>query len=196
MDFILASGSPRRSEILSGLGLDFKVYKSDAEDSYDRKNEAPCDYAMNLSRLKATDVAKRVEKLNDTLIIGADTIVVKDNDILGKPTNINDAESMLRGLSGKVHKVITGVTVIHMPTKKIVSGFEETKVYFKEISDAEIKGYLKHKEYADKAGAYGIQGLGALFVKSIEGCYFNVVGLPVYKLNELLETFGFNILAC
>jgi septum formation protein len=130
----------------------------------------------------------------DKIVIAADTIVYKGQEILGKPKSEMDAYQMLKKLSGCSHKVITGVCLIDNNTNASYEDYEETKVFFKKLSDEEIRGYIKSGEPLDKAGAYGIQGLGGIFVKKIEGCYFNVVGLPVYKLNNLLGKMGVNLL--
>lgn len=192
-DIILASGSPRRQEILKNIGLSFRVKKSDADESME-DGIAPSLSAMKLSLLKATDVAKN--EGSDSLVIGADTIVVSpDGEILGKPKNEDDAKKMLKMLSGKKHSVITGVSVMRTFDAKATSFFVSTDVYFKELTETEIMWYLATKEPFDKAGAYGIQGLGAILIEKIEGDYFNVVGLPVSKLVDVLrEEFDFKLI--
>lgn len=192
-DIILASGSPRRQEILKNIGISFSVKKSDADESME-DGIAPSLSAMKLSLLKATDVAKN--EGSDSLVIGADTIVVSpDGEILGKPKNEDDAKKMLKMLSGKKHSVITGVSVMRTFDAKATSFFVSTDVYFKELTETEIMWYLATKEPFDKAGAYGIQGLGAILIEKIEGDYFNVVGLPVSKLVDVLrEEFDFKLI--
>ncbi len=187
MEIILASASPRRKELMKITGLPFSVMTSNAEEVID-KDLPPYFVAEKLSLLKASDVAKILkDNGKDAIIIGADTIVVKNNEILTKPKDEKDAEKMLKTLSGTHHSVITGVTVINNKTAKSESFYVETKVYFKEISDDEITKYIKSGEPMDKAGAYGIQEKGSLFVEKIEGDYFNVVGLPLCKLASLLK---------
>lgn len=185
MEIILASASPRRRELMKILGTTFKVCESRAEEIIE-DDMPPYFTAEKLSLIKASDVAKAYAD-RDAYVIGADTIVIKDNKILGKPKDENDAISMLKALSGDCHSVITGVTVISTKTAKSESFYEETKVYFKDLTDEEIEAYVKTGEPMDKAGAYGIQQKGALFVKKIEGDYFNVVGLPMCKLAAVLK---------
>lgn len=189
-DFILASSSPRRIEILKTLNLSFDVIPSNYEEIITKKspNELVCEFA----RAKAMDVAIRAPK--DKLVIAADTIVFKDDEILGKPKSKNDAFRMLKKLSGSSHSVLTGICILDTNSNTMLEDYEETIVYFKDLSDDEINTYIDSKEPLDKAGAYGIQGLGSIFVKKIDGCYFNVVGLPVFKLNILLGKMGVNLL--
>lgn len=186
-DIILASGSPRRREILSDMGLDFDVFISDAdEDSVSPEGITTGIYVQELAILKASAAAKSIGKA-DKLIISADTVVVSGGEILGKPKDEEDAVRMLRALSGKCHSVFTGVCVMRAKNAFSVCAAVETKVYFKELSEEKIRGYVATKEPMDKAGAYGIQGKGALLVDKIEGDYLNVVGLPVARLFEILE---------
>jgi len=147
---------------------------------------------VELALLKATNVAKYFR--GNTYVIGADTVVCLDGEILGKPQNIDDAKRMLRLLSGKKHSVYTGYCVAHCKSGAIVSKYEKTDVYFKELSDREIDAYIKTREPMDKAGAYGIQERGSLFVEKIEGDYFNVVGLPLCALAKLFhDEFEINL---
>ena len=192
-DIILASGSPRRQEILKNIGISFRVIKSDAEEIVD-ESVSPEMTAMQLSLLKAADVLKNEGK--DALVIGADTIVVSpDGKILGKPKDKADARAMLLELSGKKHQVITGVSIMRGFDAKSESFFASTDVYFKELTDTEIEWYLATGEPYDKAGAYGIQGLGAILIEKISGDYFNVVGLPVSKLVDVLrKEFEFKLI--
>lgn len=198
MEYILASASPRRSEILTSLGLKFKILKSNVEADKDFKanclNKNFAEYVMNLSKLKAEDVANQLDTEKETVIISADTIVVYNEKIFEKPENENEAFYILKNLSGNVHNVLTGITVIKLPEYKIISDFESTEVLFGNLTDQEIYEYIKTGEPMDKAGAYGIQGKGSLLVKSIKGCYFNVVGLPVNKLKNILAEFNINLL--
>lgn len=185
---VLASNSPRRREILESLGVDFKIIGSRVEEKLD-KDLPPPDLAKHFAYIKARDVANRLR--GSFIVIGADTIV-KHNEILGKPKNKEEAYRMLRLLSGKAHQVITGLAIIDSLTGKEYIDYETTRVYFKDLKDEEIEKYIEAGEYIDKAGAYGIQGKASLFIEKIEGDYFNVVGLPVYRLGVALHN-NFNI---
>ena len=178
---VLASASPRRKELLSLISNDFEVKPSDADETLPN-GISPKDAVEKLSFIKA-------DYINDgkSIIIGADTVVCIDNKILGKPKDENDALKMLKALSGKWHSVFTGVTIIQGDTVKTFS--VESKVLFYDLTDNEIINYIAHGEPMDKAGAYGIQGKGSLFVKEINGDYFNIVGLPIGKLNRELMNF-------
>ncbi|MGI6778955.1 MAG: Maf family protein [Acetivibrionales bacterium] len=189
-EIILASASPRRFELLSRLGLKFRVLPSKLEENIDLRLNAG-EIAENVSFLKAENVAKKLDI--NAIVIGADTIVVKDR-ILGKPQSCAEAFNMLKLLQGSWHSVITGITVIETPGMKTIKGHEKTRVKFRELSDDEIISYIKTGEPEDKAGAYGIQGIGAILVDRIEGCYFNVVGLPLTKLSLMLKDFNISIL--
>lgn len=173
---ILASASPRRKEILETAGFDFEVEPVHVEEKV-TPGLSPEQTAMDLARQKTLALAKSKPQAT---IIGADTIVVLEGEILGKPHDRADARRMLRALSGKVHSVITGVCLIKNSMEKCF--FEETKVEFYKLSSQEIEAYVDTDEPMDKAGAYGIQGRGCLLVKRIDGDYFNVVGLPVAAL--------------
>ena len=140
---------------------------------------------------KAMAVAK---KHKEGIVLGADTIVVLDDKILGKPESAQEAEEMLASLSGRWHRVYTGLSLVDASTKDYVSDFEVSRVKFKELSSSEIQNYIKTGEPMDKAGSYGIQGKGALFVEKIEGDYYNIVGLPLFKLSKMLEQFDIRIL--
>ena len=193
---ILASASPRRREILNAVGIDFEVVKSDADESVVSKELDPSMYVQELALLKATDAAGKLKAKNkkDMLIISADTVVVSDGKILGKPVDEEDAERILESLSGKTHTVITGICVTRLNDAFSVCRSVSTKVRFRNLSKDEIRRYISTKEPMDKAGAYGIQGRGALLTDGIEGDYFNVVGLPVSNLCEMLRTeFGYYI---
>lgn len=189
-NFILASSSPRRIEILKALKLDFDIIPSNYEEVITQM--APQKLVCEFSRCKAEEVSLRVP--NDRIIIAADTIVCKDDEILGKPKTRCEAFEMLKKLSGSEHKVITGICIINKRSNTVLQDYEETIVHFKELSDQEINDYIDCGESLDKAGAYGIQGFGSIFVKKIDGCYFNVVGLPIFKLNVLLGKMGVNLL--
>ncbi|MCQ2484969.1 MAG: Maf family protein [Clostridia bacterium] len=173
---ILASGSPRRKELLATAGLEFEVIVADVDEIIPQ-NAQPQDVVKSLALQKASAVA---EKYPDCVVIGADTVVVNNNVILGKPKSEADAIKMLTALSGRTHSVCTGVAIIC--GEKIKSFCETTEVEFYSLREDEIISYVRTGEPMDKAGAYGIQGKGCVLVKSIAGDYFNVVGLPVSKV--------------
>ena len=185
LKFILASASERRKELLSRIVRDFEVRVSDFDEDSVQVNNDIENYVKILSEGKAKAVALNCSK--DSIIIGADTIVVIDNKVLGKPKDKNHAFRMLKALSNNVHRVYSGVTVINNTTKVIKSECLYTEVYFSELSDEEIWKYIDTEECLDKAGAYGIQGFGGVFVKRINGCYYNVVGLPLNLLNKMIK---------
>ncbi len=181
---VLASGSPRRKSLLESIGLDFTVYIPDVDESH-KPDEAPSELCRRLSRLKAEAGAR---KYPDAIVIAADTIVVIDGEILGKPSGREDAARMLRKLSGRQHEVITGVSVAY--DGRVVTEDVHTLVKFRELSEPEISAYLDTGEPYDKAGAYAVQGKGALLIEGINGDYYNVVGLPLCTLGRMLETLG------
>jgi septum formation protein len=178
---ILASGSPRRAELLRTAGIEFTVRVADVDETVLR-GESPRDYVLRLSRAKALAVAG-----NDRLVLGADTIVVIDGDIAGKPINNEDARRMLKALNGKWHDVLTAVSLLR--DGKILSEVSITRVKFTEMSESEIDWYISTGEPMDKAGAYGIQGYASRFVECIEGSYSNVVGLPVQTVYRMLREY-------
>jgi len=185
---VLASNSPRRRELLENLRIPFIVMRCDIEEKV-FEDETPEQIVMALAFEKAYEVSKKIE--DPAIIIAADTIVFKDK-ILGKPKDFEDAFSILKMLQGDYHEVFSGLAIIDKETGKKVVTYEKTRVYFKELSDDVIRSYIETGEVWDKAGAYGIQGKGGLFVESIVGDYFNVVGLPISKLYDILYRF-FNI---
>ncbi|MEC4684321.1 MAG: Maf family protein [Nitrospirota bacterium] len=188
---ILASASPRRREILGITGLKFAVSEGDYEEDLDLSLR-PRELARFLSRKKAESVAHRYK---NAIIIAADTFIVFRDRFLGKPHTAKEAEKMLGALSGKAHSVITGFTIMDTGDGgKRLSKSVETKVYFKKLDRKEIIAYVRSKEPLDKAGAYAIQGLGAVFVRKIDGDFFNVMGLPLYALTESLKKFGVYVL--
>ncbi len=190
MKVILASASPRRKEILQNTKLNFDIQKSDIEEVI-LENESPEDMVVRLAYEKAFDVAKRN---TDRLVIGADTIVALDNEVLGKPKDQNEAYQMIKRLSNKTHKVITGISLINLKENKIIKDYVVSFVTFKDLSEDSIKDYINTNESLDKAGAYGIQGYGALLVDNIQGDYFNIVGLPISRLSDLLKNhFDINL---
>jgi septum formation protein len=187
---ILASASPRRKEILRQIGLSFQAAPAHVDERV-LAGEQPETYAARLAQDKVRAAAK---KFSSGIIIAADTIVVLENAILGKPADGADAERMLTMLSGKMHRVITGLAVIDAGTGKVLTRTAITRVWFRNLSVEEIASYVMTREPLDKAGAYGIQGRGALLVERIDGCYFNVVGLPLVLLNEMLKEFEIRLL--
>lgn len=190
MKIILASASPRRKQILENTKLKFSIEKSNINEVF-FENETPQNMVMRLAYEKAFDIAKYNQ---DKLIIGADTIVVLDDRVLGKPKDEQEAYDMIKNLSNKTHKVITGISLINLSLNKIVKDYVVSYVTFKNLSEDSIKDYISTKESLDKAGAYGIQGYGALLVDHIEGDYFNIVGLPISRLSDLLkENFNINL---
>ena len=184
MDIILASASPRRLELMRLISEEFEVIPADVEEILPDEINA-LDAAEYLAKLKAESVASDNPS---SLVIGCDTAVIVDDEVLGKPKNADDAFSMLRKLSGREHSVVTGCALCF--NGKTVSFSEETKVIFYELTDREILDYIATNEPNDKAGAYGIQGRGALLVKSIVGDYFNVVGMPVSRLSREIQKFS------
>lgn len=194
---VLASASPRRLEILKNIGLEFNVSVPDVDESSVSYSGDAGLYVQELALLKAGAAAKKldVKKNKNTLIISADTVVVSGDEILGKPTDEADAKRMLRELSGKAHSVMTGICVFRMSDGFSVCDAVKTDVIFKALSDDLIESYIKTKEPMDKAGSYGIQGKGSVLVEKIDGDYFNVVGLPVSRLCDILaDEFGINVL--
>lgn len=182
---ILASMSPRRKSLLSKFNAKLYVKGSFIEEYMD-KDMSPEVNAMSLAFQKAEDVSKRVSK--DDIIIAADTLVYKER-ILGKPQDRREAYNMLKYLSGSVHSVFTGIAVMKTGSNIKVVDYEETKVEFRQLKDTLIEKYLDTGEYIDKAGSYGIQGKGAIFVKGIKGSYSNVVGLPIAKVDNILSEY-------
>ena len=185
LKLILASKSPRRSDLLEKAGLAFSIIPSDFDESSVTVSD-PELYVKTLAKLKATDVS---EKHPDSWVLGADTIVLIDDSILGKPGSKDEARTMLKQLSGKTHQVITGYCLC-CPKKDIISETVKTDVRFKTLRDAEIEWYIQTGEPFDKAGAYAIQGIGASLVESINGSYTNVVGLPLCEVMEHLINEG------
>lgn len=185
---ILASKSPRRDEILDLVGLTHDVAVSDADETVPEGTPA-CDAAAINSRRKAEAVAAATE--GERVILAADTVVEADGETFGKPKDVSDARRMLRIMSGGEHKVHTGITVTD--GERYVTETVTTKVVMRRLSDGEIEGYIASGEPFDKAGAYGIQGIAAAFVESLEGDYFNVMGLPICRVCEILDGFGIGL---
>ena len=185
MHYILASASPRRQELLTKIVDNFDVIVSNFDEDSVKFNGDVEDYVKTLAEGKGKDVASQAKK--DSIIIAADTVVVIDGKILGKPKNADDAYNMLKLLSNKVHRVYSGIAVINTANDVMKNETIFTEVKFSELTHEEIVNYINSKEPLDKAGAYGIQGLGALFVEKINGCYYNVVGLPLNRLNKIIK---------
>jgi len=186
---ILASNSPRRRELLGQIGLAFTVSPTDVDESI-CSGESPKDYAERLALEKARAAASRVRT---GIVIAADTIVVVGGSIFGKPADAHDARRMLTELSGREHEVVTGLAVVDATSGRFSVRTSVTKVTFRTLSEREIDAYIATREPLDKAGAYGIQERGALLVEKIEGCYSNVVGLPLSLLGEMLREFDIAI---
>ncbi len=187
---ILASGSPRRAEILNFVGWEFEKRVADIDET-EFLNENPADYVQRLAREKAEAVAANCE---NALVLGADTIVVIDEKIIGKPKDLNDARRMLKFLSGRWHEVLTGVAIIKVQSSKFkvqslktVVGIQSTRVKFAELSDAEVEFLIEKGEPLDKAGGYAVQAQAALFIEEIKGDYWNVVGLPINLVYGLVK---------
>jgi septum formation protein len=189
--WILASESPRRSEILDRLGIKFRVEPSGISEPARKPGETPSQYAVRLARLKAKEVSKRHKA---GFILSADTIVVLQNKILLKPENRADARAMLKNLSGRWHEVISGICLMDCKHRRSYSASKNSRIHFRRLSSAEIEWYLQTGEYRDKAGAYGIQGCASLFIDRIEGCYFNVVGFPIASFEMLCRKAGLSLL--
>ena len=187
---ILASASPRRKELMTMAGLSFDVVVSDCEENI--AFDGPEDMVKQLSFLKANDVADKIRTTEKEphLVIGADTIVYFQNQILGKPKSVEDAYCMLRAMAGNCHTVYTGVTIIDTASCRSETFCEATHVEFYDVTENEIRDYIATGDPLDKAGSYGVQGRGAFLVKRVEGDYFTVVGLPIARLIRELKKYG------
>lgn len=188
---VLASGSPRRRELLHSLGLPFEIRVSNVDESFDPKLE-PSRIAEDLSYKKASHIANAVP---EGLVIGSDTIVVIDGQVLGKPTSPDEAISMLTRISGRTHTVYTGVGLIDAASGRCRINHRSTEVLIKPLSREQIRSYVATGEPMDKAGSYAIQGIGATLVEKINGDYFTVVGLPLALLSDMLSEFGVDVLS-
>jgi septum formation protein len=189
MRLILASTSPRRAQILRDAGLAFSIISS-AVDETPIPGEAPNDLVLRLANAKADLVAAR--SVGPAIVIAADTVVVLEGQILGKPRSTDDARHMLEKLSGRTHSVVTGVSLIRLPDVEQRAFVETTLVHFDRLSANEITRYLATDEPHDKAGAYAIQGRAGRYIPRIEGCYYNVVGLPLARLLSELQSLGWS----
>jgi septum formation protein len=187
MKLILASSSPRRAEILANAGLPFSVLSSAVDESPD-PGETPAALVQRLANAKADLVTARA--VGPAIVVGADTVVVLDDKILGKPRSTEEARHMLQQLSGRTHSVLTGVALVRLPDGERREFTESTLVHFRPISEEELSSYLATEEPYDKAGAYAIQGQAGRYIPRIEGCYFNVVGLPLSRVLTELKTLG------
>ena len=184
MKLILASASPRRKELLGKTGMEFEILPAKGEEKITKT--LPWEVVSELSQQKAKEIAR--QQTGECIVIGADTIVAKDQRIMGKPKTKKEAFEMLRSIAGDVHQVYTGVTMIRTGEKEIsVTFFEKTEVFLYPMSDREIDDYIATGDCRDKAGAYGIQGDFAIHVKGIEGDYYNVMGLPIGKVYQELK---------
>lgn len=191
MDIILASASDRRKELLKRLTKDFSIEVSKFDESSVVFNGNYGEYVMKIAEGKAVNCASKTCK--DSIIIGCDTAVFIDDKVLGKPKDEASAFDMLKGLSGRAHTVCSGIAIYNTSSGKLLKDFVSTDVVFSTLSDREIKRYISTGEPMDKAGAYGIQGYGGVFVKEIHGCYYNVVGFPLNKLKTMLGDMGVNL---
>ena len=192
VNWILASASPRRREILSGLGLKFHVRPSLLPEPPLRAGESPLRYATRAAGLKVREIGRKHEA---GIAIGADTIVVVGSRVMGKPASQVEAAAMLRALSGRWHEVITGICLLDCCNGKKYSAASLSRVHFRRMTAGEIRWYLDKGEYRDKAGAYAIQGHASLFIDCIEGCYFNIVGFPVATFERLCRRMGIRLTA-
>jgi len=187
---ILASASPRRKQLLKQLGLDFEVVPSEAEEKLNPRLR-PRGQVEELALQKAQSVAKNFP---DAIIIGADTIVALNDEVIGKPKDIADAKRILKKLRGRQHTVVTGFVLLDTLEQRTIIKSVETKVWFRKLSPQEISSYIEKEKPFDKAGAYAIQGLGALFIEKIEGDFFGAVGLPLFTLAKELKKLGIEVL--
>ncbi len=187
---ILASESPRRQSLLQQMGLDFKVFPANITEDLSI-SKSPEDLVRTIAWQKAQQI---LQGLEDGIVIAADTVVSWEGKVMGKPADRNEAQAMLSCLSGQVHQVMTGLCVVEAGDGSPDLAVECTDVFFRPLSVRDIDNYLNHGEWMDKAGAYAIQGCGALLIDRIEGCFFNVVGLPLNRLNLMLRRKGLDLL--
>jgi septum formation protein len=190
MRLILASSSPRRAEVLRNAGFVFEIRPADVDETR-QPHEAAEDYVRRVAQAKARAIAEPARADRErAIVIAADTIVLAEGQILGKPSDAEDARRMLRLFGGKTHEVLTALSVINVPAAKEALHVEKTRVEFLKMSEEEIETYIQTGEPLDKAGAYGIQGIAGRFATRIEGCYFNVLGLPLSRLWTTLQALG------
>jgi septum formation protein len=189
-ELVLASSSPRRRELLKQLGLNFDTLVYPVDESPPENKQPISEVVETLAERKALATAR---VLDGGLVIAADTVVVWRDRVLGKPSDDEDAVKMLQCLQGDFHDVYTGLALVAAGTGKVLTGHEKTRVFFKTLSETEIRLYIATGESKDKAGAYAVQGLAAVFVEKLEGCYTNVVGLPLARLATMLKYFGYDM---
>lgn len=185
---ILASKSPRRKEILQQMGFNLEIKVKEIEEVSDKVELI--DQIIDISKMKVEEVARENE---NSFVVGADTLVEIDGKALGKPKDKKEAKEMLKMLSGKNHRVITALTLVNVEKNICISDYVKSEVYFKEISEEEIDWYISTGEPMDKAGSYGIQGLGAMFVEKIEGDFFSIMGFPINKFMNILKDIGISV---
>jgi septum formation protein len=188
-NLILASKSPRRAEILRHAGFTFRVRAADIDESRHGRESART-HVLRLAREKARAVAEGLGENDRAIVVGADTVVAIGGKILAKPQDVREARSMLRLLNGKTHQVLTGVSILSLPDGKELTHVESTRVHFLKLSKKEIEDYIHTGEPFDKAGGYGIQGIAGRFIDRIDGCYFNVMGLPISRVWSMLRRLG------
>ncbi|GAA0747570.1 Maf-like protein [Clostridium oceanicum] len=191
MRIVLASASERRKDLLQIICNNFDIIVSNFDESCIMYNGDVKSYVMDLSKGKAMNVCNSLK--NSAIVIGCDTLVFFENSILGKPKTKEEAYHMLKKLSGNIHKVYSGITVIDSNTGHSISDYVCTKVQFSHLTDDQIEKYIDSGDPMDKAGSYGIQGQAGVFVEKIDGCYYNVVGLPLNKLYYMLKRIGVNL---
>lgn len=199
MKLVLASASPRRKEILSNIGIDFEIVVPEFDERKFIENEllrgdiSPQKQTVLLAREKAKRAYDLLNDAKNTAVLGVDTSVIADNIVLGKPKDEDDAVNMLMMLSGNCHRVVSGYVVITSSGKEILD-YDETFVYMRKFTESEARRYVRSEYVLDKAGAYAIQGKATVFIEKIDGCYFNVVGLPIYKVANTLNELGFEFI--
>lgn len=191
IQLILASQSPRRQMLLNQIGVKYETHPSNVDETL-AGDAKPEDYVRSVSERKALSVKEHLcsNGRNSFVVLAADTIVVLEGMILGKPADEGQAFDMLKKLSGNWHEVMTGVSIVDCGEEKKLTEVETTRVKIRKLTSDEIRRYIETREPLDKAGAYGIQGIGALLVEKIDGCYYNVVGLPLYSVSVMLSQFG------
>lgn len=195
IQLILASGSPRRQELLKQLGVRFKTMISDVDETISA-SISPDEVVQRLARRKAEAVVEQSALAGHTLVVGADTVVVSDRTILGKPQDEQQAQKMLQRLQGRVHQVFSGIAIVEVQQGKInrvETDYRKTDVWMQSLTTEQIVWYTGTGEPLDKAGAYGIQGFGACMIDKIDGCYFNVVGMSLSLFTKMMQKMGFHI---
>ena len=185
---VLASSSPRRSDLLRQIGMTFEVVPPDVDESRFSFDDDPPGTVERLALEKARSAARRVDA-HGRVVLGADTVVLFEDQVLGKPVDADDAFSMLVGLTGRTHRVLTGFALLQPETSRSVTAHEWTTVYMRDCTDQEIRAYVDTGEPLDKAGSYGANALGAGLITRVEGCFYNVIGLPLARLLIALENF-------